>query len=647
MNSTASFTGIFGVASVSALAGAFIWWLIRRRRRQMSIPIIRILDLTQTKLPKVVVRRPPMIPFLAFFVAAVAFVIWTTAPKVQVFANHDPKQLRVHVFVDMSPSVSAHVSVTELARSVSALWTDLKNVSRVTLSTSHGDTIYDIQEASKVEELLQGLSYHRAGVSIGNAIKKHLVQTGEIDRLMIVSDRDQHSWAGFQWKYLVGDTEVFWVNVQHTEDRSVKPNAFINGVHIVSAPGSAVHEWDVDISQGGIAKPQEGTLRARKGTETMASTSWKIAEGARGVSIHLSWSTVQDEASRSKRSARFEQEPLLWEITPQGDEGVARIIAEPSGELPLEDPAVGLRTVLQVMGIATERVDFTMNSRPLNASESEASRPILSSAKRLDSDADFWIMLGGLGRGVTSFCPTIESEVQPKAVWVVPWSEDVDHRELCECVTRILKMNESNCSDVHERSQWIDWLSASGAKQLGGEVGQKDGAVAFVFQPSERRANSLGRLSELVALTLPLKPSAKFGVSYGRFPVLVRHLVNWKSIAGTGEGAEALADWPRIADLSRSVAPAASEKVFAASTSLSLSNIPLGESLLEAESLMELPPEWESSRLAQQNRGPGKLDSEDPLPWIHAILIAFFACLFAEFLWLLWARRRNVSRAPL
>lgn len=641
----ADWSAAFGVSSAVALLAAGLWWIIRRRRREMRFPIVRILRLPQTKLPRVVLRKPPLLPFLTFLLAAMAFVIWTTKPRTQIFASHNPQQLRVHLFVDMSPSISSHMTILELARAAGSLWPAIGSSSRITMSTSHSDAVYELHSAVQLEDILQGLGFHRSGVRIGTALKNQLTQTGEVDRILIVSDRDQHSWSGFQWQYLQDDAEVFLINVDTTSDSGVKPNIFINGARRVSAPGSLSMDWEVEIAQGGLAIPQEGTLKATWRGDTLATTSWKLPDGKRTMSIAISWPST-------KLPSTTDGEPILWDIVPQKDDalmmdnqfrtsisgrgGSAIIVAEPAGELPLEDPANGLLTVLRVIGMQAERVDVA---------------PRLSHAKRLTTESpkkdntagpspterSMMILMGGLGHGVDTFC---NAEINATHTWVVPWGEGIDHAELCECVALLTKKSNAGCSDIHTREPWMEWLIAAGGKQLGGEIGEKKNTVAYVF-------SDLAEGRDILALTVPLMPSRAFGIDYGRFPLLVRSLLaleardmNEGTISGVAND-----NWLRENDLA-TAAPIEkkSERVFASQNQFNLSNVPLGESLLAQLPTTQLPPLWTDSRADVLRRGAGKLDSEDPVPWLRGIIAAALVALLID---LIWNIRRKRLRARL
>lgn len=634
----ANWGALSAASSVMALMAAGLWWIIRRRRRELKFPIARILKLPQTKLPRLVFRKPPLVPFLTFLAAATAFAFWTSRPRNQIFVNHNPRQLRVHLFVDMSPSVSSHIVPLELARVIGGLWASVGNSSRITMSTSHSDTIYEVHSGEQMEDIIQGLGFHRGGVRIGSALKNHLAQTGEVDRILIVSDRDQHTWSGFQWQYLQDDAEVFWVNVDTSSDAVLKPNIFINSARRISAPGALAMEWDVEIAQGGIAKPQEGTLRASWRGDTLATASWKLPDGKRSISVNVSWPSP-------KIPPTTDGEPILWEITPQGDDALAMdnqfrtsisgrggsviIVAEPAGELPLEDPANGLLTVLRVIGLQAERIDFAPRTSTLVKNDINSRNPGDPPNRAMT------IMLGGLGHGVDTFC---SAAVLSTHTWIVPWGEGVDHVELCECAARFMKKPEAGCSEIHTRAHWMDWLISVGGKQLGGEIGEQKNVLAYRLpDPSEGR--------DILALTVPLMPSRAFGIDYGRFPLLVRSLLSLEArdIKEGGVITSANDDWIREGDISgASTSTQAPDNVFAKQNQFSLSNVPVGESLMAMLPATQLPPSWTDSRVDFARRGGGKLDSEDPLPWLQGLIGVMMLAGMIDLIWNI--RRRRATK---
>jgi len=620
VNSTAVFGSGFMMAGAIAVSAFVLWWLVRRRRHEVLMPIVRILLMPQTKLPRIVVKKPPMFAFLAFLICTTAFVVWTSEPKQIEFTSGDPSQLKAHVFVDMSPSVSSLSTEAQLSAHIMTILQKLNNKSRVTISTSHSPSIYELVDDSKIESIIQGLGFHRSGVSIGHAIKKALQSTGEVDLLIIVSDRDAHSWGGFQWKFLEGETKVFWAPVPGAEDFAKKSNVFIQAIKSVRANTSDEVEWDVDVAMGGLPKSQEGVVRVRRLDQTLATSTWKIGPGSRGAKIRLSWSRAENNQTESVDDG----ESLLWEIVPTTEDaisldnefrtswsgmgGAVKIISEPSGEMPIEDPGYSLQTVFNVLGIEVNRVDSNLK---------KDSKSPIGSGK---DEGGVWVLMGGSGHGEDSFCPVVEAN----KIWIMPNFIDSDYNELCRCFDLQKFAAKLNCTGVNTKEQWIESLVNAKGIQIGGETGAARTALAFGFtQPGDTVAKR-----EILAFTVPLVPAKTTGISYGNFPKIVRQLLKWQILAADAGESSIFMDWPRISDLS-SFDETLGSKVFS-SPSARLSNVPVNESILEVLPLSELPPKWSISGPGPNKTGYERADSEDPIPWIQGVLILILLVMLIE-----------------
>ncbi|MCX6119327.1 MAG: DUF4159 domain-containing protein [Proteobacteria bacterium] len=661
------FSTLFTGTAIVSLVSLVLWWIIRRRLKEIRFPIARVLTFPSVKMPRIIVKVPPIIPFLMFLLCTILLGLWMTKPAVKEFANHEPKESRVHVFVDMSPSVSAKINQLDLGRKVKTFWDSIKNASRITMSTSHNDTIYEISESDKAQSIISSLDFHRAGLKIGPALKQHLNQTGEIDRLIILSDRDQHSWSGFQWQFLTEETDVYWMNVDLDTEKLSSPNAFINRVKKIGSPASNMMQWEIDIAQGGINKYQEGVVKVSYNDETLASTAWKIVDGAKSTSVILSWSAL-------KQAGLVPGDSIVWEILPQGPDAVlldnifrtpsvdgqrrSTIYAEPSGELQLEDHSTYLMTALSVLGLDTYRVDHV---NPQQDVGSTAESGLYDASKqKLGPQADkLNILLGGIGNNFKSFCPKSIA----KNVWLAPLIESPNYGELCQCLESLLSIKIS-CNAIEQRDQWIDELQQLGGKQIGGEIGQKETAVGWSYVVDLNEKTSSNRdikptssqiLSQVkkapqsvIAMTIPLKPGKQFGISHGRFPKMIRELfISQNPTTSSGQSsAVASEEWIREADIAAFQVQSqtlSSDDSILGKSKLDLSNVPVAESLLSIENSAMLPPQWVDESTTKK-QGQGKLDTEDPLPWIKYIIYLILAAGLFEIVANILKRPKSVQR---
>ncbi len=169
MNAAYDITQIFFATIGAGVLGLIIWWLVRKRQKRLWLPTVRILDMERKILPKLVFRLPPLLAFLCFLLAAVVAVLFSARPRTLVFTPFEPNQTRIHIFVDMSPSVSAHQSLEGIADKVSVLFSTLKISGRVTVSTSHSKGVSEPTDAAQVATQIKSLGFHRPGLKLGNA----------------------------------------------------------------------------------------------------------------------------------------------------------------------------------------------------------------------------------------------------------------------------------------------------------------------------------------------------------------------------------------------------------------------------------------------------------------------------------------------
>ena len=159
-----SWSGLSILAASLATLSVIAWLIVRIRTRDFWMPIIRILEIPATRLPRIVIKKPPMIPFVAFVISAVALSIWSTRPRIKVFSEFEPGISQIHVYVDMSPSVSAQISLTELGQKVVSVLEQIGPKARVSFGTSHGDEVYEMTTPAAAAEVMNRMG---AGATAG------------------------------------------------------------------------------------------------------------------------------------------------------------------------------------------------------------------------------------------------------------------------------------------------------------------------------------------------------------------------------------------------------------------------------------------------------------------------------------------------
>lgn len=641
-------------AGIAALFGLVVWWLVRKRQKRIWLPTIRIMELESRLLPRLLLRPPPFIPFLCFLIASLVLLGFSTRPRTQVFTPFEPNQTRIHVFVDLSASVAAHLTIDEYAQKVAALYTSLKESGRVTLSLSDAPDVLEPETPQALQQTIKEKGFHRAGLRLGSSLKMLIESLGEVDRLFIVSDRDQHTWNGFNWRYLLDDMDVLFYDVAGAGQEP--QNLFVNDARFLSTPAAPTMDWDVEIARRGPGPESEGKLNVVYRNTVIATFPWKLGAEKQRLTVRATWpNSAVDELSK----AATEDEPLIFKLeVDKGGDALALddeyrtellglrqdvlLVSETAGERTLEDPSNQLTIALEVLGFRMQRHDFVRQPGP-------------------DPDNfPFWVLVGGMGSGVDRFCPKSIQVARTAAkakgkqgakdgrrhplprIWLAPHALDASYKELCQCYSRLLltKAGEGSpeyCENIDVRSQWLGLLPSLGAKQIGGEIGDASGSLAWL---GKDQASGL----EVVAFTVPLAPSVQTGINHAQLPLLVKELLTWQSILEPRGGAAA-STWPRLDDVAESLwrpPPGTSTMKEppppAELARMRVTNVPLGESLMVEVDEATLPPRWTSQMDWSDKQLPAKKDREDPLPWLKLAAILVIGATAFEGLWTIAAR---------
>lgn len=635
---------VAGVATL-AVAGATLWWLVRKRQKRVWLPTIRIMRLESYVLPRLVLRPPPLVGFLCFLAAALVLLGFAMRPRTQVFTPFEPNQTRIHVFCDLSPSVSAYVTLDEYAARMAALYVQLKDAGRITVSTSAGPQVAEPQSAEEMAAAVRQTGFHRAGLRLGTAMKALLAERSDIDRLIVVSDRDQHSWTDFNWQYLTDEMDVVLYDL--TDGHGAKAarggarNVFINDARYLSSPASTSMDWDVEVARSGEAGEIEGKLDVTYMGKQLGTFPWKLPADRRRINVRATWPGAAVTAI-DKSGVR--DVPLVFRLAIDGGDLIALdnefrtglrglkqdvlLVSESTGERALEDPAEQLEVSLAIQGFRTRRLDTLAQPGPAA------------------DEYPFVVLLGGGAGSVDRYCPKsferarlAEKGRQGNAVghqralprlWLAPQTPDASYRDLCRCYSRLLlsqgatESEPAYCQTIQSRSQWLGLLPSLGAKQVGGQVGDWSKALAW-----HGRDQTSGL--DVLAFTVPLTPSPATGLNHAQMPILVKELLTWQGIIETatpGGGG-----WPRIEDIFQKVWQPDATLEPEALTRLRATNVPLGESLLAEMDEAQLPPRWTSAGDWVAKRVPSKKDREDPLPWLKlaagvVVAVAVFEGLY-------------------
>ncbi|MGE0174795.1 MAG: DUF4159 domain-containing protein [Oligoflexales bacterium] len=594
-----AFTSITG--SLLALLGTsiVIWFLVRLKRQKIWLPTLRVIEEERKQVPKLTFVPPPLLSFLMFLLAALVMAFFTLKPTRTIEADKSPKGENYHVLVDLSPSVARDLDMSTYSQRIDSMVRSIGKENSITISTSHGDTVA-FSEDMNLQKYLTDLGFHRSGIKISKWMAKYLQAGQKIDKLIIVSDADLHSWKDFNWTFLKENTDFFYYP-SHFEDSSRPVNFFVNKAEFTSAPFSPTIDWEIEIlANQPLENDVSGTLKVAYGQNVLKETPWYMQAGTRQTQVKVDW----PETSLNSRMLANEQF-LKWELvvndglamdntyftSASGIKQELLVISHPIGENFLDNPNHHISTSLETLGFKVRAFD-----------------------KAPDENFDYehyplWILLGGLDSEGTSFCPSINgdqglSKGGVTKIWLAPHGENSNYSYLCKCLTQLSGITSEFCSDVRSREDWIAALTSFDAKQVGGNVGKALESIAWKYVPRDKGV-------EILAFTVPLRPFAGTNISYLKFPLFIKNVLEWQNVIKSGE-LEKKDLIPRIDDIST------------AADVVEPTNVPMGESLLATLESESLPPLWyPGDSNAAENLSAGQFKS-DPTFWIK-ICIAVVA----------------------
>lgn len=624
------------ILAFSALLGWAIWWFVRKRRQRVWLPTLRIMELESRRLPKLRVIPPPWLMFLCFVLASLALIIFGLRPSQQVFTPFEPSQNRIHFFLDLSPSVSAHTSVEAYRQKVQEVFANMEGKGRITATTSLSGDIFEATSGDQLKEWLQNQDFHRAGLKLGVTLRKQIETLGDIDRLFIFSDEDQSSWDGFNWQFLMDDMEIVHVVLPH--DRSnTKTNLYVDRATFLSSQSSLTMDWDVEVAVSGTTDGASGQLQAAlEGGDTLATVPFSIPGGRDRASVTISWPASAVRVPEDKESPN-----LVFTVSSGSEDAITLdnsfrtnllgakqevlLVAESGGEMILEDAGHHLKSTLEVLGFRVKRLD-----RFPEKDISTEQYPL-------------WIILGGGSSSMNEFCPqqiererlqrwanagegAIRSGGKLPMIWLAPISPDVNFQNLCWCFAKLVTTDTAKapmpeyCEDVTARDPWIGVLSSLGAKQVGGQMSD-------MFQSLAWHIKDKGQSLEVSAFTIPLQPGQVGGLSYAGLPLVVRTLLQWNGLL-QGDPSLRLESWPRLSDPVTLVADALPQQL--SLDKMRLTNVPIGESRMIGALSQSLPPQWSNQFDGVRRETASRKDQNDPMPWLFLCSILVLAAVYIE-----------------
>ncbi len=635
------FKSVFQLAPLSAFVAALavlglaLWWLVLVRRRKVWFPLMRRLEIPPKVTPRVRLEPPPLVPFLCFLVAAVAAALLSFEPGRVELQSNTRTSIDSHLLIDLSPSMS-RVSLSELLEKTVATWESLSKDGKVTVGTTQGVETFVPNSRDEVSQLVSKAGFSRAGVRLAAILQNQLAGLEKVDRIVLLSDDDAHSWAGLRAGFFRDRAVLARVAAA---DPSAVPNLFIesvrrtsgfssgSGVLLEADPGSGREVWEVEILRrrredlvGLVVRMPEssGTIEVLSGEKVVGRGTWAFPAGGHRVVVSV-------EIESPGEVLHFRIDPETPDTIKSDNEfrtrreagpGSVILISEPRGEGILQDDSWQLATVLGILGYDVRRYD-------------SASAAATSGVK-----AARWIVQSGSAGHLDNVCPSSLARhlSAVESIWLAPRGavQDVSWNDLCTCYSRLSGTSnpERFCGEVNTRQAWLGLLPSLGAKQVGGRLGDATGSFAWrgkiLTDLGLEGAGAIDSPGSLLAFTLPLEPSVATGIDHARFPLLLKDLLDVER----GSSRDAVANWPRIPD---------SADVGVDPRDLPLSNVPTAESVLQSASPLDLPPLFQAPVSgvdgSQMVQASSNREQVNPWPWVKGLGAAAGGALAVEAVW--------------
>lgn len=637
-----NFGYLTGIITSLILFSLILWIIKRKKRTRQWLPTLRLLVPNHSQLPKMRFVPPPIFLFFTFLISSLMIVFLTMRPSQIILDSAKHGLSRTHVFIDLSPSISQKGFSEQARVTLENVYKELSKDDQLSFGISSSKNIYRPSSLEELTDFLKTLQIHRAGLKIGNAIGQQLEKTGDINRLIIVSDNDRYSWSDFNWQYLSERVSISRIGL--LDDRADKANVFISQVSANGLIDKQILSWSLDIWGVGIDKPIKGNAKLMVGSKVVAMKQWDLTPKNHKLSI--SFEVRRNDLSKVFNAQKKKNEYLTWKINVedpaynylllddeyrvpfrQVNQDVL-ISSQPSGEMFLEDGMHHLKLVLEILGFRVRRVD------QLN-----------------EVNTDYWsypfLIVSDGGGATKSFCPLIQPNRQSDFltnVWLIPNPKSTNYKSLCHCYANLSGNipQEDNaklpsyCEDVETRDQYVGVLRSLGAKQIGGSVDDVLGSMAWEWENARSKIR-------ILAFTIPLKPGLGIGVSYGELPSIIRNLLEWVGLPASNTFRVG-ANWPQIADITNFL-----EKQGISNSDLVVSNVPTSESLLQVQMEENLPSQLEMDELAKPINRSGVGKNNDPTPWLTLIsmVLTIIATLEAIYLVTVFFVKRKRSLAQL
>lgn len=594
---------------------AMCWWFIYRVKfRQIWLPTLRVLDLRGSRMRRLRMRRPPWLAFLMYTLAASAFIFFTLRPQRLLPLDTTKKPQTVHIFLDLSPSAAARVTLDQYLERMVTLWNSLGDNVSVSASTSHSAESIRINNLGEFLSVARDRGFHRFGVRIASAVNVQKDRFSNAKSLIIVSDGEKGSWRNFEWQYFGSGLQVYYFSIT-TSTLATLHNVYVLKADLISVPGGPVTAWDISIERTAIGRNKRGHISLILGGKTIDEQEWEFEGRQTSTIVRLSAKTrhIMDPGRKGL--------PLVVSLAPKTRDALAMdnafkisrpmgagdvlLVGAPYGEREIEDSLYPLRAALRVASFSPKRWDgfapgVTSKNYPF---------VILNVDEAIKGDRQ---------------CPfsKLASGHEKKNVWLMPRYLGTSYKNLCRCFFILSEYNNhlNICKQASSLSSVTNIFDSIGIKRLGGDIRSLDQALGWY----ERSKGGKG--ISVTMFMIPMRPDRRTGIDNATFPLLINQLLVWEGMISGERIAKRTSNvWAGVDDATR-------EKGWSTATLASHileSNVSLAESKLLSVASDQLPSVWQK----QDNSRAGSNLTEskkDPLPWIKLCWIVIITLMLLE-----------------
>jgi len=625
----------FGV--LLAVFSALIWWVIRKRLKGWWMPILQVIDIQAKRLPKLQWKKPPLIPFLAFMLSAIAFCFLLLKPATLVQISQKNKEITQHIFVDLSASMQTNYDLQELKNQVKGLWLKIKDRGVINLSSSRYPDFRSPGDEDSLDTFLETLQFHPEGLKLGSWFRTYNNLYNQVDDLFIISDNDLNTWSDFDWQVQGTDRQVYTFG----ESNHTSPyNIFISQASYLSVATSQRMTWNIEITRSGkLNEAITAQISARAGTTTLETVEFTMVPGQSKSIVSMSW--LKEKVQKSLATNTADLQPKLTFLIEGISDAIALdnqfhafllgvkknavLISMPQGEIALENPDYFMTKSLEILDFRVERVDAI----------SKATKNLLK--------FPYWFIYASTRENIDRSCPSDliklrsrKAKITPPKIWLIPQSVTPSYQNLCHCFTRLAiteSMNQGKakyCDDAATKEQYYAVIKGLGGKQVGGDLDQQTGPLAYRFEDKSQNL-------DIMAFGQPLFPSPLTGITHTALPQMIQSVLQWQGVI-TKSDSQVASQWPRMEDITRTRVNDSKQL---------LSNVAIGESQLKHLDANQLPPYWRTD-LAQHSSSGAERQERNPVPWLKLIVWMVLASIAFELLWFSYrTTRRFLSTAAI